>query len=71
MLASWSRGFIVKEYALSSNKIPPLMDGMKIVQLSDIHYGLQIDNNVNIYSTTIASSRLNLWSYRIVEYCPN
>ncbi len=34
-----TKGFIVKEYALSSNKIPPLMDGMKIVQLSDIHYG--------------------------------
>lgn len=44
-------------------------NNVAVALLSDIHYGLQIDNNVNIYSTTIASSRLNLWSYRIVEYC--
>lgn len=44
-------------------------NNIAIALLSDIHYGLQVDNNVNIYSTTIASSRLNFWSTKVIEYC--
>lgn len=44
-------------------------NNIAIALLSDIHYGLQVDNNVNMYSTTIASSRLNFWSTKVIEYC--
>lgn len=32
-------GLVVKEYKVSSNKIPTNFDGVKIVHISDIHYG--------------------------------
>lgn len=35
--------FIVKEYKVSSNNLPDSFNGMKIVQLSDIHYGTRIN----------------------------
>lgn len=44
-------------------------NNVAVALLSDIHYGLQVDNNVNMYSNTIASSRLNFWSAKIIEYC--
>lgn len=44
-------------------------NNIAVALLSDIHYGLQVDNNVNMYSTTIASSRLNFWSTKVIEYC--
>lgn len=44
-------------------------NNVAVALLSDIHYGLQVDNNVNMYSTTIASSRLNFWSTQVIEYC--
>lgn len=44
-------------------------NNVAVALLSDIHYGLQVDNNVNMYSTTIASNRLLLWSSKVVEYC--
>lgn len=44
-------------------------NNVAVALLSDIHYGLQVDNNVNMYSTTIASSRLNFWSTKVIEYC--
>lgn len=44
-------------------------NNVAVALLSDIHYGLQVDNNVNMYSTTIASNRLLLWSSKVIEYC--
>lgn len=44
-------------------------NNVAVALLSDIHYSLQVDNNVNMYSTTIASSRLNFWSTKVIEYC--
>lgn len=44
-------------------------NNIAVALLSDIHYGLQVDNNVNMYSATIASSRLNFWSTKVIEYC--
>lgn len=44
-------------------------NNVAVALLSDIHYGLQVDNNVNMYSATIASSRLNFWSIKVIEYC--
>src|SRR5690554_3193025 len=40
----WSRyvstsGFIVKEYNVKNKKLPPSFHGLKVVHLSDIHYG--------------------------------
>lgn len=32
-------GLIVKEYSVTSNKIPANFDGVKIIHISDIHYG--------------------------------
>lgn len=44
----WSRyistsGLIVREYKVVSNNLPNSFDGLKIVQLSDIHYGRTIN----------------------------
>lgn len=40
-----------------------------VALLSDIHYGLKVNNNVNEYSTSIASKRLSLWSSKVIDYC--
>ena len=34
-------GFIVKEYNVTSEKLPDNFNGFKIAHLSDIHFGLQ------------------------------
>ncbi len=36
------KGIFIKEYKVSSNKISKEMDGLKILQISDIHYGSTI-----------------------------
>lgn len=46
----WSRfistsGFIVKEYGVKTNNIPSSYHGLKIVHISDIHYGRTTDLN--------------------------
>lgn len=47
-------GFIVKEYPIYSDKLPSSFDGLKIVHISDIHYGsmskdklIKIVNEIN------------------------
>lgn len=39
------------------------------VLISDIHYGLEVDNVLNFYNTDVAKERLNTLLYKIIEYC--
>lgn len=39
-----TKGLIVKEYAINSEKIAPQMNGLKIIHFSDIHYGSTTDS---------------------------
>ena len=37
-----TKKIVIKEYNLTSKKIPKELDSLKIVQISDIHYGTTI-----------------------------
>lgn len=39
------KGIFVKEYKVSTNKIPDKMEGLKILQISDLHYGSTVNIN--------------------------
>ena len=48
LILLWARfigtmGLIVKEYGITSSKLPDSFDGLKVVQISDIHYGTIIN----------------------------
>lgn len=40
-----------------------------VVILSDIHYGIVVDNVKNYYDTSVAKERLELWTSKVVDYC--
>ena len=40
-----TKGFVVKEYSIIDSKIPDSFYGLKIVQISDIHYKVTTDKN--------------------------
>lgn len=39
-----TKGLFIREYAVSSNKLPKSFDGFKIVHFTDLHYGTTIKN---------------------------
>lgn len=39
------------------------------VLISDIHYGIEIENNVNKFNSTIAEQRMNTLVDRVIQYC--
>lgn len=66
ILLCWSRfistkGLIVKEYAITNNRIPSEMDGIKVIHFSDLHYGSTITKKdidkivkkINSYNPTL------------------
>ncbi len=52
--------FLVKEYKVESNSLPESFDGIKIVQITDIHYG-----------TTVNKKELDKIVYKINELKPD
>lgn len=40
-----------------------------VVILSDIHYGIIVDNVKNYYDTSVARERLEVWASKVVDYC--
>ena len=39
------KGIFIKEYKISSSKINASMDGLKILQISDLHFGSTVNGN--------------------------
>lgn len=39
------KGIFIKEYKVSTNKISEKLDGLKILQISDLHYGSTVNKN--------------------------
>lgn len=47
----------------------PYKDVEAVLQISDIHYGIEINNSVNVFNKKIAQIRLETLAYRVVDYC--
>lgn len=47
----------------------PYKDVEAVLQISDIHYGIEINNSVNVFNKRIAQIRLETLAHRVVDYC--